>query len=199
MPTPEQAVPGEPGERASPTKLEAPPQPLTTLRGAGVDFDARKVGQVIFGLCLAAMAVLIVVLTVAGVQKNDQITRLRQHGVTVTVTVTSCRGELGGSGSNVAGYSCRGTFSLDGRTYAEAIPGSTLHAPGATLKVKTVPGDPALLSTLGDVQREHASANVFILPAVLLAVFVVAGAVALIRRRGLGPSMRFGAHPTEPR
>src|SRR5580658_7149788 len=55
---------------------ESSEQPLSTLRGAGVDFNSRKVARVVIGLCLATMAVLVVVFTVAGAQKNSQINSL---------------------------------------------------------------------------------------------------------------------------
>ena len=70
------------------------------------------------------LAVLVVVFTVAGVHKNSQINRLRHDGVPVTVTVTNCLGLMGGSGSNAAGYSCTGTFTIDGTRYTESLPGT---------------------------------------------------------------------------
>ena len=115
---------------------------VATLRGAGVDVDVRRAGRVLVGAVLGALAVLAVVLFVAGAQKNAQITSLRSHGVPVTVTVTGCTGLLGGSGSNAAGYACRGTFSVAGHRYDEAIPGDTLYPPGTPLAAVTVPGDP---------------------------------------------------------
>jgi hypothetical protein len=149
-----------------------------------VDVDARLVGRVTIGLVLVALATLAVVFFVAGVHHNSQITSLRTQGVRVTVTVTACQGQLGGSGSNVAGYTCRGTFTLDGRRHTEILAGNALHAPGSTEEAVTVAGDPALLSPVATVAAEHASATVFILPAVLLVVFVaLAGALVLRHRR----------------
>ena len=92
---------------------------------------------------MAALAVLAVAFTVAGVHHNSQIDRLRTQGVVVSVTVTGCQGQLGGSGSNVAGYSCRGTFTLDGRSHTVTVDAGTLEnvaytatAPGSTLTVQ---------------------------------------------------------------
>lgn len=155
-----------------------------TLRGAGVQVDARRVGGVIVGGCVVGLAALTIVLFLAGAQKNAQIDRLRQHGVPVDLTVSGCLGLLGGSGSNAAGYACRGTFTLDGHRYNEAIPGDTFHPPGATLRAVSVPGDPALVSTISAVTSEHASSKVFVLPTILLIVLVtLAGALVLRRRR----------------
>lgn len=92
-------------------------EPVMTLRGAGVEVDVRRVARVGGVVCLGALSVLAVTLLLAGVEKNAQITRLRQRGVPVTVTMTGCIGLAGGSGSNLAGYECRGTFRLDGRRY----------------------------------------------------------------------------------
>jgi hypothetical protein len=158
-------------------------KPIMTLRGAGVDANVHRVGRVVVGLCVVALAASIVVFFIAGMQKNSQINRLRQHGVNVTVTVTGCLGLMGGSGSNAAGYACRGSFSRDGHSYTEAIPGSTFYAPGATLRAVTVPGDPALLSPVRIVASEHASWKVFILPIVLLAILVLLSGAVLVRRR----------------
>lgn len=154
----------------------------TTLRGAGVDVDVRRVGRVVVALCLVALAVLVVVLFVAGVHKNSQINRLRQHGVAVQVTVSGCLGLLGGSGSNPAGYACRGTFTLDGHRYSESIPGNSLRPPGTKVRAVAVSGDPPLLSTAYAVATERASASVFIVPTILLVVLVLLAGALLLRQ-----------------
>jgi hypothetical protein len=145
--------------------------------------DARRLGRIVLGIGVLALAFVVVVLFVAGVQKNAQITRLQRDGVPVSVTVSGCLGLLGGSGSNAAGYSCKGTFTLEGHIYRETIPGNTLRTPGTTLRAVTVPDDPALVDTAGAVAREHASWRVFILPAVLLVVLAL-GVIAGVLRRG---------------
>jgi len=157
-------------------------EPITTLRGAGVEIDARRVGRVAAGVCLAALAVSVIALFVAGVHKNAQITGLRTHGLPVQVTVTGCMGLLGGSGSNAAGYTCRGTYTMGGVRYDEVIPGDTLRPPGTTLRGVTVPGDPSLLSTARIVDAEHASWSVFVLPAILLTLLVLVAGTLLLRR-----------------
>ena len=166
---------------------------LTTLRGAGVQVDVRRAGRVIGALCLVALAVVAVVLLVAGNHKNAQITQLKTHGVGVTVTVSGCLGLLGGSGSNPAGYACKGTFTLDGHRYSEDIPGTALHDPGTKVQAIAVAGDPPLLDTLAAVAREHTSSGVFVVPAVLLVVLMVlVGGLGLRRRRlrGAPPPLR---------
>jgi hypothetical protein len=158
-------------------------EPVTTLRGAGVAVDARRVARFVVGVCLLTLTVLVVVLFLAGTQKNAQITSLRQHGVAVEVTVSGCRGLMGGSGSNLVGYECRGTFTVDGHRYSEAIPGNTFHAPGAKLRSVTVPGDPALLSTVRALATEHPSSRVFVLPTILLVVLALLVGALVLRRQ----------------
>ncbi|HEV3366185.1 MAG TPA: hypothetical protein VG054_01890 [Acidimicrobiales bacterium] len=157
-------------------------EPVTTLRGARVEVDVGRAAQVVSGVCLAAIAVTAVILLIAGIQKNQQITSLQRHGVPVGVTVSNCIGLMGGSGTNVAGYACTGTYTVNGHIYTEAIPGTALHQPGSTVQGVTVPGDPGLLSTPGQVAGNRASWRVFIAPAVLLAGLAVL-VVIVVRRR----------------
>jgi hypothetical protein len=174
--------------------VAAPPapsdQPVTTLRGASVSVDTRRASQVVIGVCLAALAVVGIVLLIAGIQKNSQVTNLRQHGVPVTVTVASCDGLMGGSGSNLAGYSCTGTYTFHGHQYRQGIPGIAFHATGSSLQGVTVASDPKLLSTPREVAEERASWRVFIIPAVLLIVClaVLALLIVLSRRKARPPS-----------
>jgi hypothetical protein len=197
MIAPEPAVPGgsEDPRAGVPARGAGPPgsseHPVSTLRGAGVEVDGRRAGRVALALALAALAAVAIVLFVAGADKNNQINRLRQHGVPTDMTVTTCRGLLGGSGSNAAGYACRASFTYNGRRYDVAIPGTTLLAPGATVRGVIDPDNPALVSTAGAVATEHASRRVFILPTVLVAVLVVMAGALSVRRR------RRHSHPAE--
>jgi hypothetical protein len=163
--------------------IDSPDGPLTNLRGAGVDADIRRVGQVVVGICLVGVAVLAAIMLVAGFQKNAQINSLRNNGVPVQIRVAGCMGLLGGSGSNAAGYDCRGTFTLDGRTYTENLPGNSLLVPGTTLRGVSVPGDPALVSTPSAVAAQHPSWTVFAIPVILLVLLAAILGVLFVRRR----------------
>jgi hypothetical protein len=164
------------------TAPQGPEERVAPLRGAGVQIDGRRVAAVLVGIILVTLAVLVVVFTIIGVSKNHQIDQLRNHGVPVDVTITSCQGLLGGSGSNGAGYACRGTYELDGHRYNEQLPGSALHAPGSIIRALAVPEDPALVSPVAIVDSEHSSSTVFILPAVLLVLLIAILVVVLLRR-----------------
>jgi len=165
-------------------------EPLSTLRGAGVNVDARKVGRVVVGLVLVTLAVLVIVFTIAGFNNNSQINRLHHNGVPITVTVSGCSGLLGGSGSNVSGYSCKASFSIDGHRYTEDLPGTGFHHPGDPVHALVVPSDPALVSPLSVERAQHSSASVYVVPAVLLIVLLLlVGLILWLRRR---------AAPTKP-
>ena len=155
----------------------------TTLRGAPVAVNPRRVAQVAAGIVLTSLAVVTVLLFVAGAHRNAQIAELHRHGVPVEVTVTGCLGQLGGSGSNAAGYTCRGAFHVGGHRYVEVIPGDQLRRPGTTVRAVTVPDDPALLTTAAAARHERQSGRVFVVPSVLAVLFVVLAATAVAFER----------------
>jgi hypothetical protein len=151
-----------------PAEEAAHEQTMTNLRGSSVgNVDGRRVGFVLLVLAMVTLAVLVVVFSLAGAHRNDQISRLQSQGVTTDLTVGHCLIILGGSGSNDAGHECRGTFTLDGHHYNEAIPGSARYEPGQSFRIVVVPGDPALLAPVHVVTHEHPSWTVFILPVIL--------------------------------
>jgi hypothetical protein len=166
------------------------------LRGAGVSVDGRRVGQVAIGIVLVTLLVLSIVFTLVGIHTNQQNDRLHNDGVPVTFTVTGCLGLLGGSGSNAAGYSCQGTYTLHGKTYSEQLPGDAFHRPGSTVAAVAVAGDPALVSPTSIVATEHSSAGVFVLPIILFVVFLVLVALLLVLRRRRQSSESADAPPT---
>jgi hypothetical protein len=175
--------PGGPGARAPERGPDADVGRVGPLRGATVEFNARRVLQVVLAIVVCTLAILVVVLTVAGLHSNDQINRLRTQGQPVTVTVSGCLGLLGGSGSNAAGDSCHGFYELGGRVYHEPLPGSTFYRPGTRIPALAVAGDPALVSPLAVIDTQHASGGVFILPAVLGAALVLIVVATVWRRR----------------
>jgi MFS superfamily sulfate permease-like transporter len=187
--------PAASGDTGAGTGLDGgPDRPLMALRGAGVDVDSRRAGRGVAAALLFATAVAVAVLFVAGVQKNAQITRLHDHGVGVVVTVTRCIGLMGGSGSNLAGYQCRGAFTINGHRYDENLPGGTPTLSGATFRAVADPSDPALLSTRSAVAAEHASWRVFALPLAVLAVMVLTVVAWALKRRSESRAWRTPHH-----
>jgi hypothetical protein len=170
---------------ASPT----PGETVSTLRGASAAVDPRRAAQVVVGLILAALAVVGIVFIVVGINKNDQINELKGQGVHVTYVVSKCLGQLGGSGSNAVGYSCQGSYEIDGHHYVEALPGSSNYGPGTRVTAIAVPSDPTLLSTPAIVASEQSSWTVFILPIVLLGACALLLLVVVLRRRRHQPAV----------
>lgn len=160
------------------------------LRGAGVGpVDLHRLRMVVALLGLGALVVAGALLVVAGVQRNDRIDDLKDHGVRVEVSVSGCTGLLGGSGSNPVGYVCHGSFVLDGRRYGDVLPDASFHARGAVVAEETPADDPGPLATPASVREDTASATVFILPAALIGAALavaVLWAVAVRRRRPAG-------------
>ncbi|HXW79531.1 MAG TPA: hypothetical protein VEJ84_08530, partial [Acidimicrobiales bacterium] len=76
--------------------------------------DARRVGRVVTIFCLATVVVVSAALFVGGARTNAEISQLRNQGIPIAVRVTHCIGLLSGSGSNAAGYACRGTYDYRG-------------------------------------------------------------------------------------
>lgn len=157
----------------------AAPEGGARLRGAGVEVDGRRIGRLLLAAAVVGLALGAVVLGAATAKKNSELTALHAHGVEVAVTVTSCLGLAGGSGSNLAGYACDGRFELGGRTYEVSIPGSSFHRVHSRLTAVVDRGDPHLVSTPALLRNEHASAGAYLLPALLL-LAAVAGGISLV-------------------
>lgn len=162
--------------------------PGGTLRGAGVEVDRRRVGLVIWLTSVASLVILSAVFLFVGAAKNTEISTLQHDGRPVVVTVTTCQGLLGGSGSNAAGYACQGTYVVDGTRYYQAIPGNEQHAIGSRIAAVVGQSDPRLLSTPSILATEHTSLGVYVVPVLLLlaAVGLTVGGVLLLRRRAVG-------------
>ena len=176
-----------------PPPVAASGEPVATLRGARVAIDHRRAGRAVLVACLVGLVVAAGVLYAAGAHQNAQVSSLRDHGVAVDVTVTGCLGQLGGSGSNAAGYTCRGTYTLGGHRHGVAIPGSSLLSPGQKVREITVAADPGLVSSPDTVATRTASWTVFVLPTVLLVITLVGAGRWLLRGRRTPPGRRAGS------
>ncbi len=168
---------GDPEHRSIPRRASRA-APVAALRGAEVGADPGRVVRVLVAVTLTTLGVVSAILFVAGAHKNAQIDELRSHGIKVEVTVSSCLGLLGGSGSNAAGYACRGSYEVSGRQFVEAIPGRGQRTPGATVVGVVSPRDPRLLSTPAQIRADRSSWRVFITPAVL--ALALLGALAAV-------------------
>ncbi len=101
---------------------------------------------------------LVVALTISTVYHNDRQAKLQRKGVPVQVTVSGCVGVSSGIGQAIVSYTCRGSYSLDGRTYTEVIGGSSaLHHAGDKLDGVALRDDPGSLSTTSAVADKKTS------------------------------------------
>ena len=99
---------------------------------------------------------------------------MRAHGVPVTVIVTTCVGNMGGSGSNVAGYVCRGTYTLDGVKYNEVISSMTTFAsPGSRVYAVADPSQHGYVALATAIRNASSSSAAF-------AVLIVVTALLLL-------------------
>ena len=124
------------------------------------------------------------------------------HGVPVDVTVTGCLGLMGGTGAQAAGYSCTGTYTLDGTQYHQSIPGPGLpcagqHRPRGSPSRAT----PSCCRRPDQLARQHASWRVFVIPGLLLVSWSVVrvGLVVLRSRRRRHRRLPDGTAAAEPR
>jgi hypothetical protein len=154
---------------------------IASLRGPEPrPIDRQTLRDIMVGFCAVVLIALSVTFFVTGANHNSTVNDLRQHGVRVQVKVTSCTGELGGSGSNNAGYTCRGSFTLLGKHYQSTLPDNTARKVGSTVVYVTPSDDPGHLTTVTAWQTDSPSAEVFIVPIVLGLVGLVI-AVLLVR------------------
>jgi hypothetical protein len=184
---------GDPSGHGETRPSDRSAEPVSTLRATRVEVDVRRIGPAAFFICLIALGVVTITLFVAGAEKNAQLSNLRQHGIPVEITVSSCLGQLGGSGSNAAGYACHGTFTFEGHRYLVSVPGNVLRYPGTKVHGVTVARDPHLISTASEVARDAPSPRVFILPSVLLALLVLGVVAFAVRWRRSRNGAGFGS------
>jgi hypothetical protein len=154
--------------------------------GAGLTTDASRVLRIALWVLLSFLAVLTIALVVSGLHHNTRAQRLQHHGVAVPVTVTGCLGQATGTGITVNGFSCHGSFVLNGRHHNEPIGGSAaLFSRGQAVRGVVDPRDPSNLSTARAVQHTTAAARPFVLAAIpALALLMIAGLARWRSRHG---------------
>jgi MYXO-CTERM domain-containing protein len=152
--------------------------------GAGVPTEIRHVLQVLLAVCLAALAILTLALTVKAAHESSRNHRLSSDGVAVQVTVTRCLGIASGTGITVTSFTCHGSFALNGRHYNDVIGGNTrLHAPGTRLAAVVDPGSPATLATAQSVTEPPSATRAYLYAAIPAVALVLLAAIASRRTR----------------
>jgi len=164
------------------------PRDVPSLRGAEAQRLGRPFWLVAGALVFAALAIVITVSFISAANDNARISRLKLHGVTVEVTVTNCTGNIGGSGSNAAGYTCHGEYRVNGVTYHEVIGAkTTLSTAGSQVRGIADPARPSTVELATSVASSSASPSVYIVPSLLLLLFIALTFVCLRRWRRSTP------------
>lgn len=156
-----------------------------TLRGpAGVKIQRRTwhfvslVGLVIFGAAL-------VVGYLSAANDNARVHRMKSQGIPVTIRVVDCIGNIGGSGSNSAGYTCRGSYQVQRTNYTEIIGSlNSFSAPGTKLPGVADPSRPSTVILASTVRTSTTSDAPYIPLGILTVIFLalVMGLLKSIRR-----------------
>jgi hypothetical protein len=168
--------------------VEASSERVDYIRGAaGANISSRGVARVLAGSMVVLLAILGIILTAQAAGQTARDHRLQQRGVPVEVRVTHCVGRASGTGVTDTGFTCTGTFDLDGRRYSDVIGGTTiLRSPGDTLSAVTDPHHPAILTTAAAVATAPASWKSFIAPAVVFLMLLLSAGYTWRRFRRPG-------------
>lgn len=153
----------------------------TSLRGAAPATVGRKFWLLAGALGLAIAAAVLAASFISATNDNARIDRLKAHGIPVSVTVVACIGNLGGSGSNGTGFTCRGDYRVGATTYHELIGSmTTFSAPGTTVRAVADPSQHTSVVLASALRSSAASRARYVAPG-LLTVVLFALVLALLR------------------
>jgi hypothetical protein len=141
---------------------------------------------VVLGIVAVCLVLGIVVALISAGNDNSRSSRLKNQGIHVPVTVSYCLGQLSGSGSTLAGYTCHGTYVVHGTTYHEVIGAkSTFSKPGTVIAGVADPTQPSTVVTATSAESSSTSVAPYVIVAVLVLLLIgaLAWMVVLIRRR----------------
>ena len=159
----------------------SPDGSVVSLRGPAAVSIGRRLKLVASGLGLVIFAVALTVSFLSILNDNARFNRMMAHGIPVSVTVTNCRGNIGGSGSNSAGYTCRGVYAVNGINYDEPIGSKiTFTRPGTEVSAVVDPSHHGTV-VLSSAIRTSAASQWRYLPLVLLSLVFVALILAFLR------------------
>jgi hypothetical protein len=158
------------------------------IRGSRAALSRRTVLRISAGCYVVIILTLVVVLSAQVLRENSRIEALKHHGVAVPVTVTSCLALASGTGITAAGYQCKGTFILAGRSYTGAIGGTRAsYTIGQIVAAVVDPSDHTNLYPAAALAARHPSDTGYVLPAGLLVLLGLTGAAAWWRVRATRP------------
>jgi hypothetical protein len=155
-----------------------------SLRGAQVSPPSPALGTWLLAVIAVMLVGLSVALLATAIGNTARMSRLNNHGIEATATVTLCRGNLGGSGSNLASYTCSGRYVIHGRHYESVIGGlSTFVQTGAAVAVVADPQDLAVVETLAAAKAIHVALMAYAVPGILFVAAVGSAVMALTTKR----------------
>jgi hypothetical protein len=166
------------------------PGDVSSLRGPEVQPIGSQFWLIAGALLISVLALVVIVSFISAANDNARIDRLKLHGISVNVIVTNCVGNIGGSGSNAAGYTCQGEYRVHGVVYHEVIGSkTTLSTTGSKVRGVADPARPSTVELASAVTSSSASPSVYVVPS-LLALLLVILATFLWRRWRSSPRMR---------
>jgi hypothetical protein len=161
---------------------------VASLRGAEARSLGRRFWMVAGALFLLVFLVALVASFISISNANARVERLKAHGIPVVVTVGKCVGNLSGSGSNVSGYQCQGSYRVGSATYHEPIGfKTTFSPPGSTVRGLVDPSRHNAVALASAIRTSASSPSSYVAPIVLSIVFVALLFVLLraIRRKSV--------------
>ena len=162
---------------------------VAALRGAEAAGSARTVGVVLAWLLVVLLGVALVLDVVGTLSDRARAERLQSHGVVVEATIATCTGNLGGSGSNGAGYTCSASYRVAGQHYTELLGGqSSFLEPGHRVAAVADPAEPSRVVLATALPSTAIAASRLVVLALLGLVWVLlvflAGRLSRRRRPG---------------
>ncbi|MBU6495202.1 MAG: hypothetical protein KGR42_02125 [Acidobacteria bacterium] len=159
----------------------------TSLRGPATARLSARAWRIVGGASLVILLTAVALSFIAAANDNARIARLHSSGLPVSVRITSCLGNLGGSGSNLASYTCQGTYQLSGVTYHEVVNGLTsLRANGTLVPGVVDPNQHSVVIAQSALATEHVSGSRYAAPTLLALAWV--GLTSIVVRRWRRPS-----------
>ena len=117
-----------------------------TLRGAGVEVDARHVQRAVVGVGLVALSVAVVVLFLsAGSRRTPRSPACTKRASPSRSRCPVASASWGAAAAIWSATSAGGRSPSTATATTRRMPGTRSHSPGATLRAVSVPGDPALV------------------------------------------------------
>jgi len=154
---------------------------VTSLRGPATVRIDRRLWLYLGFLGLLVLAVVLVVSFLSTTNDNARIDRMKAHGLTVAVTVIDCIGNIGGSGSTSAGYTCHGDYTVGDTRYHELIGSmSTFSPPGTVVRGIVDPSRHSTVVLASAIRTSVASPRAYV-PSGLLTIALISLTLVLMR------------------